>query len=183
MISFIYFDLGGVVIKDFSGTDKWVQFFKDCNFTPDYWAENEQKFNRGMSLPKANLVSKLVNRFEKNETIWPVLKLAKEKFKIGLLTNMYPGMFEEIQKKGLLPDVAWNVVVNSSFEHVGKPDRKIYEIAQEKCGYKKDEILFVENTQENLLVPKELGWQTFWYDPKVYETSSQNLYNLLTNEN
>ena len=33
MISFVYFDLGGVVIKDFSGTNKWEELKKELGVT------------------------------------------------------------------------------------------------------------------------------------------------------
>jgi FMN phosphatase YigB (HAD superfamily) len=34
---------------------------------------------------------------------------------------------------------------------------------------------FIDNKTENLEIPKQLGWQTFWYDSKDYEQSSNEL--------
>ncbi len=40
MIKFVYFDVGGVAIKDFSATNKWEELKKDIGITP----QNSQKF-------------------------------------------------------------------------------------------------------------------------------------------
>ena len=37
MISFVYFDVGGVVILDFSGTNKWEMVKKEWGITDAYW--------------------------------------------------------------------------------------------------------------------------------------------------
>ncbi len=175
MIKFVYFDVGGVVIRDFSETNKWEQFKKDFNLTDEYWDEHEPEFDRGKPLPNPNLVSEFVKRFEKNETIWPVIEEFKKHFRLGLLTNMYPKMFEEIKQKNLLPGFEWEIIIDSSLEGVGKPDKGIYEIAQKKAGVKNEEILFIDNTQKNLETAKSLGWRTFLYDSKDYKLSSKNL--------
>lgn len=37
MIRFVYFDVGGVVIRDFSGTNRWEEFMKTIGVkTSDY---------------------------------------------------------------------------------------------------------------------------------------------------
>ena len=41
MISFVYFDVGGVAIKDFSGSDKWTELKKEVGVTPENDAEFE----------------------------------------------------------------------------------------------------------------------------------------------
>ena len=179
MISFIYFDVGGVVIKDFSATDKWEQFKKDFNLTDEYWDKYEHEINCGRHYIDPTLILNFVNRFEKNETIWPVLKFAENKFKLGLLTNMYPGMLQAIKNKKLLPPIDWEVVVDSSLEGFAKPDKKFYEIAQERAEVFRDQILFVENTFKNVQAANNLGWQTFWYDSNDYEKSSHSLQKFL----
>ena len=98
MIKFVYFDVGGVVIKDFSKTNKWDDFMKgigvkksDYERFDKFWEELEvsgmdemesivplinENFN--LSLPlNYNLLLDFVRRFEKNESIWPVIDKAK----------------------------------------------------------------------------------------------------------
>ncbi len=128
MISFVYFDVGGTVIKDFSGTDK---------------LEHEPEISCGRYPIEPSLVSEFVNRFEKNESIWPVINELKKHCRVGLLTNMYPGMLALIKQKGLLPRIDWEIIVDSSEVGFCKPNKEIYEIARQKTGVPAEEILFI----------------------------------------
>ena len=135
----------------------------------------------GIILPKNYSISEdLVNRFfHKNEIIWQIVEIVKNKYGIGLLTNMYDGMLDLIRKNKLIPDYDWKTIVDSSVEKCRKPDKKIYEIAEEKSGFKGEDILFIDNRQENLEIPKKMGWQTYWYDSSDYEKSNLKLAKFL----
>lgn len=167
MIKFIYFDVGGTVIKDLSGTNNNEHDSEICC----------NKFPIEFSA-----VLELVKRFEKNESIWPVIKETVKYCRMGLLTNMYPGMLAEIKKQGLLPDTKWDLVVDSSIEGLAKPGREIYEIAQKRAGVEANELLFIDNTLANIETAKNFGWQTFLYDSKDYEQSSKNLLEYINHE-
>ena len=182
MIKFVYFDVGGVVIKDFSQRPELRrELWGETGITEEYWARNcDGKLDLGQipnNLPVtySKLLSGFVSSFEKNPSIWPIIESVKKKAKIGLLTNMYPKMLASIKKNDLLPSINWDVTIDSVAEKARKPERKIFEIAQERSGVKPEEILFVENTPKNLEAPKMLGWQTFFYDSSNYERSSEQL--------
>ena len=121
-----------------------------------------------------------VDRFEKNESIWPVIEKAKSKFGIGLLTNMYTNMLGLVKKRGLLPNIDWDVVIDSSVEKVIKPTEAIFKLAQERSGVNVNEIMFVENGKKHVEAAKAFGWQTFLYDSTNLEDSSKNLLNSLS---
>lgn len=198
MIKFIYFDVGGVVIQDFSGTYKWEELKAELGVNKDnsqkfddVWAiyDNEicvtRKVNSlvpilnrevGLNIPlDYSLLGGFVNRFEKNESIWPVVGKAKKKYRIGLLTNMYLGMFEKIQVKGILPPVGFDVIVDSSQVKLQKPDEEIFRLAEKLAGVSGSEILFVENSKMHVEAANELGWQTFLYNSSDVTGSSQEL--------
>ncbi len=170
MISFVYFDVGGTIIKDLSETNKQKQF------------KNDTEMSCGRVPLEPSFVRKLVSQFKKNESIWPIINKVKEYYRVGLLTNMYSGMLAEIRKQGLLPEVQWDLIVDSSVEGFAKPDKEIYEIAQKRAGVKNEELFFIDNTFANIEAAKNLGWQTFWYDSKNYENSSNKLADFLLNE-
>jgi len=44
-----------------------------------------------------------------------------------------------------------------------------------KAGVPAPQILFIDNTQENIEAAEKLGFQTFWYDSANYQQSSQKL--------
>ena len=198
MISFVYFDLGGVVIKDFSQTNKWLALQRDLGVNEanqaqfnDLWQEyeNEICLNRDVDtlipllknqvgLPIAegySLLQDFVNRFESNPSIWPVIKKIQQTCRVGLLTNAYPRMFTTIQKARIMPPVKWDLIIDSSEVKLQKPDPKIFLLSQKKCGAPPNEILFVENSQIHLDVAKTLGWQTFLYNSTDYDQSSAKL--------
>lgn len=198
MIRFVYFDLGGVVNKDFSATGKWDDLREELGIKPSetyekFWAAVEKdictreevdtllpilKEKFGAKIPKHySLLDTFVKRFEKNESIWPVIDEIHKTAQIGLLTMMYPHMFDAIEKSEILPHITWDVVVDSSVVKLVKSDPKIYELAQEKAGVSGNEILFVENSKKYLPIAKSFGWQTFFYDSTNYEKSSEELLN------
>ncbi len=201
-IKFIYFDVGGVLILDFSNTNKWQELKSDLGITPEkdlefevVWQKHkdricldldvdklmpEIKQKVKIELPKNySLLNDFVNRFQANPSIWPVLKLVKSKFKVGLLTNMYPRMLEAIEQANLLPNLDWDVTIDSSQVIKQKPNPEIFELATKKSGFKNEEILFIDNSLENTLAAQKIGWQVFHYDNKNPEKASKELKDLL----
>ncbi len=198
MISFVYFDVGGVVDLDFSGTNKWKELQEGIGVNEQNRSAYEAVWNRhvkdicigydvdtlipslitevGLNLPSDySFLQDFVNRFEPNPSIIPVIEKIKETHRVGLLTNMYPRMFPLIQEQGLLPSIEWSVVIDSSIVGLQKPDPKIFELAEEKAGVRGDQIFFVENSPEHIEAAKALGWHTFLYDSTSPEESSLKL--------
>lgn len=167
MIKFVYFDVGGTLMKDFSGSENDKHNLEICR----------NKFPIEFSA-----VCEIAEKFKKNESIWPIVQEVSKHCRTGLLTNMYPGMFEIIKQKSLLPKIDWEIIVDSSIEGFAKPDIEIFEIAQKKAGVNNEEILFIDNNSENVKVAKNFGWKTFWYDSKDYELSSKNLLEYINHE-
>ena len=198
MVSFVYFDVGGVLVKDFSGNDKWIKLLhdlgvqeKDYEKMVNFYDKHNDEFcsgrdvdtfipeiaeKFGLKIPaEYSLNQDFVDRFEVNKDIWPIVTFLKEKCRIGLLTNMYPGMLQLIENRKLLPKVEWDVTIDSSIEKVCKPYKEIYEIAERESGVDKKEILFIENTQKNVKAAEDFGWQTYFYDSSRYVESAKNL--------
>jgi epoxide hydrolase-like predicted phosphatase len=199
MISFVYFDVGGTVMKDFSGSTKWEDLEKELGISPDkytdftkFWDSYEPELCRGKDVETLLPLLKeqfgatinahysllrdgFVSRFEENRTIWPVVKEIQKIHKTGLLTNMYPGMLNAIHARKLLDDFIWDVVVDSSLVGFQKPDPEIYTIAQQKAEVEPNEIFFIDNSAKNIEGAKAAGWQTFHYDATDPEKASKEL--------
>lgn len=201
---FIYFDVGGVAVLDFSKTEKWQQMLDDLKLLKEnqeevsrLWDKHAGEICTGRDTDEvaeeifANLqppfqlpanysmLEDFVARFEKNEELLKIIEELKENYSVGLLTNMYPRMLEKIFERGLLPANIWDVVVDSSELKMKKPDLDIYQYAQEAAGVKPEEILFLDNTEGHLEVPSELGWQTMLYDPGDVASSSKQFLSFL----
>ena len=199
MIKFVYFDIGGVIIDDFSNSDKWQKMKSSIGVRPEIDKEFDglydkyefeglclsrhvdsllpifsRKFN--IKFPEGFSIFKyVIDRFYQNNTIWPIVAEVRKKYGIGLLTNMYVEMFDEITKRGLLPPVNWDVVIDSTTVGLQKPDIKIFELAEERSGFKSKEILFVDNNQKNIDAANDFGWNTFLYDSANHVKSSKEL--------
>lgn len=133
-----------------------------------------------LSIPwEHSWLEEFVARFEPNPGINEIVRKVSDKARVGLLTNMWPGMLDKIKLSKLLPDSAWAAVVDSTVVHLQKPDRAIYELAKELSGVPHNEILFVDNTAKNLVEPKKLGWQTFLYDSSDYDQANKDLANFI----
>ena len=197
-IKFIYFDVGGVVILDYSKTNKWNEMLEDLGVSEEtkpmfnqLFEEHEQRIcfgedinifleettkKLGVAFPSGyNMTEDFVNRFEVNKPISKLIKKLKKEFKIGLLTNQYPDMLNMILRKGLMPKVKWDVIIDSSVENMRKPDQEIYLLAENKVKVDPESILFVDNKLKLLEPAKQRKWMVFEYDPSDPETSTLQL--------
>lgn len=203
-LSFIYFDVGGVAIQDFSASDKWDKMMDAMGVKSGDRAKFDQIYDQyqdevclgkrhidtlipiyeqqlGLVLPNDfSLQAYFLSHFGPNLLLWPIIQKLKDSVKIGLLTDQYPGLLDGIFANNLLPPVTWDVIVDSSIEGVKKPHPEIYALAMQKAGVSANEILFIDNNPKNLVQPKLLGWQTHYYDSKDYALANQYLATFLS---
>lgn len=204
VMKFVYFDVGGVVELDFSGTNKWIKMRKELGITrnrskefTELWKKYESeicidldiesllsiikdKFRLKLSEEYSFLIDGFVNRFEANPSIWPVIEEIQRHSKVGLLTNMYLNMFDAIKNRGILPNISWDVIIDSSKVGLQKPDPKIFALAEKNANFHGQEILFVENSLINVKAASEFGWRTFLYDSAYPSESSKQLLKYFT---
>lgn len=201
-ISFVYFDVGGVAIQDFSDSPKWDSMmdamgipasrraeFDEYYHTLDtkfclgehednYLSQMSAQFN--LKLPDGfSMRGYFIDHFDKNKDLWPIIIKLAHTTKIGLLTDQYPGMLDQIITKKLFPPVVWDAIVDSTLVGYRKPAPEIYQIAQDRAGVPPQEILFIDNREKNLVPARELSWQTFLYDSSNYDQANLNLAKFL----
>lgn len=202
MIKFVYFDLGGVIINDLMNGG-WSELIRDLG-VPKH---SETEFNRtfeefealalvgsrdidlaipvieeqtGFIFPEGySFFEDIISRFTKNKSIWPILKVTKSRYPIGLLTNAYLRMRQEVASRGLMPKIEWDTIVDSSEVGMKKPDQDIYEYSTKLADVNPDEILFIDNSKKNIDGANRYGWQTFLYSPDIKNYSNSNLLDLI----
>lgn len=198
-IKFIYFDVGGVAILDFSKTNKWQEMTQALGVNESNREKFDEIFNEfepkicvgkksfdefveaikselGLSLPADySMLDDVVNRFEANINLHPILNKLSEEYQLGLLTNMYLDMLDRIKERSILPAIKWNVVIDSSIVGCMKPQDEIYKLAEDKSGFEAGKILFVENSTTHIDAAKKRGWQTLLYDPSDVSGSNKEL--------
>lgn len=100
-------------------------------------------------------------------------------YKIGLLTNMYLGMFDRLKSKGLIPNLSWDVTVDSSVVGLRKPQEEIFLLATKLASVLPKEILFVENCAHCCAGASKMEWNTLLYDSANTDKSNQGLVRYL----
>jgi HAD superfamily hydrolase (TIGR01509 family) len=94
----------------------------------------------------------------------PFVEWVAQHYEIGLLSNNLPGFIDEMRQKGIIPDVKYAAVVDSSKVGSLKPHPKIFETAQQLASVEPREILLIDNDRPNLIAADRVGWQVVGFD-------------------
>ena len=187
-IKFVYFDIGDVVFS-------WQEVLKKIAVMSNkplerVWAvfdKYDLDVCRGKIMPQAfwvhfkeelgikedieNFVEWWTSDFTPIPLMHQLVQETSKKYRLGILTNIYPEVWKYYIRGGLIPDVTYDVIVKSCDIGLAKPEKEIYEYAQKKAKVLPQEILFIDNSKENIEAAKKLGWQVVWYDVNKPEKS------------
>jgi putative hydrolase of the HAD superfamily len=179
-VSFIYFDVNGCLVhfyqRAFAELSKLHDIPSDIVETA-FWHYNDDACRGVLTLKDFN--AKLAERLSVKsvdwqkyylETVEPIeemqklLEWAAERYKVGLLTNIMPGLLNAMIKAQILPNLKYDAIVDSSEVGAIKPEPKVYEIAQERAGVPAEEILIIDDSRVNLMAAEKLNWHVLWFD-------------------
>lgn len=193
--SFIYFDVNGCLVHFYQRA--FVQLAAATGAPPDvvetvFWHYNDEVCRGIISLDDFN--AKLAERLQVPkirwqdyylETVEPITQMqdllvwAAERYKVGLMTNIMPGLLNSMRSAGQLPKVTYDAIIDSSEVAAIKPEAKMYEIAQERAGCPPSEILFIDDSRVNLTAAESLGWHVLWFDDSRPEESAARVLEAL----
>lgn len=179
-VSFIYFDVNGCLVhfyqRAFTKIAEATGVPSDVVETA-FWHYNDDVCRGIISLDEfnENLAQRIgVPDFHWEdyylETIEPIKEMqellvwASERYKVGLLTNIMPGLLNHMLGAGQLPNIKYDAIIDSSVVAAIKPEQKIYEIAQEHANCPPSEILLIDDARANLMAAERLGWHVLWFD-------------------
>jgi FMN phosphatase YigB (HAD superfamily) len=182
MIKIVYFDFGAVIVNyekvfskicnDFSIDIKdfwnlYSQFDADLAIgkvsTEQFWQECIRKYSLG-NTESYDLVGNWVSDYKIIQPINDLIYSLKNKVDVGIISNICDGLWEKSFELGFIPKIKYKKIYLSYQEKMAKPNLDIYEIVQRESGVLPNEILFVDDKAENMIVPKSLGWQTVLFD-------------------
>jgi putative hydrolase of the HAD superfamily len=83
-------------------------------------------------------------------------------YRMAILTNNVRE-WESMWRSMLPVDEIFELVVDSGFEGVRKPDARIYELTLERLGIPAAGTLFVDDTEVNVEAARALGMQAVWF--------------------
>jgi putative hydrolase of the HAD superfamily len=186
-VKFVYFDINGCLVQ-FS-LSVFTRIAADCDLPSDvvetaFWHYNDQISRGEMTIEEFN--STMGKRLGLRSFDWAAYYLdtvrtvpqmdqlvawVSQHYGVGLLTNSMPGFVKRMTAAGLIPNIQYDAIVDSSEVHALKPEREIYEIALSRAGCDPQEILFVDDLQGNVMAGERLGWHVMRFDVSDAEKS------------
>jgi len=186
-VRFIYFDMNGVMVRA-AVSQACMKLAEESGVTSDvietlFWQYNSDVCRGSMTLDEFNTIlaerlNMLVdwNRYylmavEPTPGIAELVAWVAENYKVGLVTNTFPGLVQPMFDRGILPAVPFDVVIDSSEVHALKPEARMFEIAAERAELDPSQILLVDDDRLNLAAAGRLGWHTMAFDAYQPEMS------------
>ena len=177
---FVYFDVNGCLIRfyqrafghiaethnipsDVIETAFWHYNDAACRgqFTA---ADFDEVLAKRIGINSINWADNYLAAAEPIDTMHQLVCWAADNYKVGLLTNIMPGLLSGLKSLDKVPAIHYDAIVDSSELGVIKPEPEIYAIAEERAGVKPSEILFIDDTKANLMAAEERGWHVLWFD-------------------
>lgn len=191
MIKAIIFDCFGVLTI----TDTWREFWSDLKPNQVVLARevsrkrntgqlNEKEFIKQLSdilgRPAVEIEKEFSDPTVKNTRLIDYIKTLKEKYKIGLLSNIGSNWitdeFLTKEEQKLFDDMVL------SFEHsAAKPDPKIFKLACERLNIEPQEAIFIDDIDTYVQAAENLGMQGIVYQD--FTQIRRDLEKLLNTDN
>jgi|SRR3989344_2433044 len=187
----VIFDVGGV-LYDFTKTiqetatfleisDKellgaYFVDYKEVEVSKRYYKDLVKKMviNLGKNHDTEKVVSLLFNTQRYiPDTLLLIKELHKAGYSLALLTNTWHGITEEVTAE-LEEFHLFDKVFASSAVGIRKPNTEIFLYVEEEIKTHNSEILFVDDRDENILIAKNMQWQTFHYSLGTDEGKTSN---------
>lgn len=124
-----------------------------------------------LGLPDAEAARHFVGEFYTGDRFNPEVVAAaralRDRYKVGLLTNAFPGQDDLIREQfGLDVYSEFDVYVNSAYVGLRKPDPAIFHLTLEQLGVAPQQAIFLDDMVYNVDSARELGIHTVQFvDP------------------
>lgn len=179
-VSFIYFDINGCLVRFYHRA--FTAIAKDTGLSPDaietaFWRYNDAictgqmsisdfnvAFAKDLGLPSIDWQSYYLDAVDPIAEMHDLVRWAAQHYRIGLMSNIGTGFIQDMKSTGLLPDITYDAIVDSSQVGYIKPDKKIYEVAEAMAGVTAAEILLIDDTRGNLMPAQQAGWHVMWFN-------------------
>ncbi len=179
-VRFVYFDINGCLVRFFHRAFATIAEHSgaQADFVESiFWHYNDAVCRGEMSIEEFNSVlnDKLscegldwrehyLDAVEPIEEMKSLVAWAAEHYYVGLLSNIMPGLIQEMITRKMLPDVKYDAIIDSSEVKSIKPEQRIFEIARDQSKVNPDEILFVDDSRTNIMTAERDGWKVMWFD-------------------
>jgi HAD superfamily hydrolase (TIGR01509 family) len=179
-VKFLYVDLNGVIVRFYQRAfmrlskktgvpiDKIETTFWHYNDAANRGDMSTAEFSEAMAqhlhIAKFNWQDYYLDAVEPIAETQKLLVELQGKVRLGILSNTMPGLIDELKKRGYIPNIKYDVVIDSSVVKAIKPELKIYEIAEKMAGCQGQDIFFVDDSRTNLMAAERCNWRVLWFD-------------------
>lgn len=195
-VRFVYFDVNGCLVRFFQGA--FAKLAHESDMPADevesaFWHYNDdvcrgdmtmEEFNKAFAkrlrLPAIDWAHYYLEAVEPITEMHQLVAWTAERYHVGLLTNIMPGIVDELKARRLLPDVPYDTIIDSSLVNAIKPEKRIYEVATERSGVAPHEILLVDDDRTNLRAAEHFGWRVLWFDDYRPDEFTARIREMLT---
>lgn len=186
-VQFVYFDINGCLVRFFHRA--FNRIAEESGKPADvietaFWHYNDAACRGEMSMEDFNrrLGAQLgmgiidwakyyLDAIDAIEPMHEMVVWSSQYYRVGLLSNIMPGLIDAMLERGLLPRIDYAAIIDSSVVSAIKPEPKIYEIAQEASKSDPHEILLIDDSRTNLMAAERAGWHVLWFDDYRLEES------------
>lgn len=190
-VRFVYFDVNGCLVRFFHRA--FVRLAEESGQPADaiettFWHYNDivcrgemtmdefnQKLGQRLEMPNFNWLDYYLAAVEPIEEMHKLLKWAVNNYEIGLLTNIMPGQLAAMTAAGLIPDLPYSAVIDSSVTGAIKPEPEIFHAAANAAKCPPDQILLVDDSRTNIMAAEKAGWHVLWFDDYHPEEASERV--------
>lgn len=195
-VEFVYFDINGCLVRFFHRAFTELALVTGAPadlVETTFWHYNDQvcrgempmaDFNKALAqelgTDTVDWMEYYLNAIEPIPIMDEVVRWAADNYRIGLLTNIMPGFVRVMRERGLLPDVPYDAIIDSSEVNAIKPESKIFETATERADAPASQILLIDDSRANLMAAEKHGWHVLWFDDYRPDESAARIREALT---
>lgn len=179
-VRFVYFDINGCLVRFFHRAFNAIA--EDFQLSPDviessFWKYNDDVCTGEMTIPEFNKAfakdlriesidweDYYIKAVEPIEEMHDLVRWASENYRVGLMSNIGKGFIKQMLNAGLLPDIKYDAIVDSSEIGQIKPNPEVYRVAEAKAGVPGNGILLLDDTRANLVPAQKAGWHVMWFN-------------------
>lgn len=186
----IFFDFDGVLTVEKYGTPTMIAYISEKTGIPYDKADHEyRKYNEDLLRGKishrdmwnsfceavgTDIDYKILEKSFLNATLdRDMIKLIqkyKKNYLIGMITDNKADRINAVIEKTELSGL-FDVVIISANVHARKSEKKIFHEALSLSGLQAGECFFIDNTRNNLIIPDEMGFKTYFFDDEKRDIS------------
>ena len=195
-IKVVFFDFDGVLTIDSSGSKTTNTFLSKYYGTPiEEIKQFIGKFNDRLLLGEIEHkdiwnqvcshfgwvedISVLKHAFESTlldtEMIHIANSIRSKNIRTGIITDNKMDRMEAINRKYAIDSIFNPIIVSSAIHHT-KMEIETFQIAKSLVGSEYHEMIFIDNTEENLVAPARLGVHTYYYNHKAKDVGKLEKY-------